>query len=106
MHPTVDPDFDSGGYGLIDLGGANLLIAESVLFLYVIIQAFADIGMFTAPHGNYRYRRDKDPGNREYQEALQWLLYDRRDFFQVCEHAGADGPAMRNHVRKFLLSKV
>ena len=101
----VDADFDSSGYGLIDLAPSSLK-SESNVFLYVILQALQDIGLLTPAHGRPDRRKDKNSLCPDYQAALNWLLFDRKDFFFVCELAGADAMSLRKHVQRFLLGKL
>jgi hypothetical protein len=91
---TLDADFDSSAYGLIDLGEASPDISgERWLFLWVILQALVNIGMVQPPTSGRR------PGVKRLDRAdimptLQWLLRDRRDFFFVCELAGGNRPEL------------
>jgi hypothetical protein len=102
----VDPDFDSSGYGLVDFGVSGTeLTAERWLLLWVILQALVDIGMIMPAHGNHRYGKRK-LNQVDYEAAVTWFLDDRRDFFMICEMAGANAFAIRGAVQKFMLGKL
>lgn len=103
MLQCVDPDFDQSGYGLIDLGDApNEQNRERWLFLWVIIQALVDIGMIQ-PLGQGRHRTGgKNLNQPDRRAAVNWLLYNKRDFFQVCDLAGANAQVIREKAREFI----
>jgi hypothetical protein len=81
----VDSDFDSSGYGLIDLGpAAPDKSRERWLFLWVILQALADVGILQ--HGNRMFAAGR--AEFEAKVARNWFLNNNKDYPLVCELAG------------------
>ena len=99
----VDPDFDQSGYSLIDLGDApNDKSRERWLFLWVIIQALIDIGMIQ-PLGSGRHSGgEKNLDQPHRRAAVNWLLYNKRDFFHVCDLAGINAQLIREKTHDFM----
>ncbi len=104
---TIDTDFDQSGYSLIDLGDASPdKSRERWLFLWVIIQSLIDIGMIQPLGAGRRAIGAKDLERPDRRSAVNWLLYNKRDFFQVCDMAGANAHVIREQARKFLQMHV
>jgi len=94
----VDSDFDSSGYGLIDLGPVSTAASERWLFVWVLLQALMDAGMI-APVGSGARRRNTD--TPESVAARNWLLHNKADFVLVCELAGVQPFIIRSEVKRF-----
>jgi hypothetical protein len=92
----VDSDFDSSGYGLIDRGPASPdKSSERWLFLWVILQALADVGILQ--HGNRMFAAGR--AEFEAKVARNWFLHNNKDCPLVCELAGVEPFVIRDHVR-------
>lgn len=66
------------------------IITDVVLFRAAISQAVID-----AISDNPRLIRER-------YAAVRWLLYDKKDFFDVCDFAQLNPQYVRDKVRKFL----
>lgn len=66
------------------------IITDVVLFREAISQAVID-----AISNNPRLVRER-------YDAVKWLLYDKKDFFDVCDFAQLDHQYIRDKARKFL----
>jgi len=98
---TLDADFDSSAYGLIDLGEASPdKCRERWVFVWVIIQALVDIGMIQ-PITSGR-RAAVNHAKPHVRAAMNWLLHDTKDFFLVREMAGIEPFIIRTEARKFM----
>jgi len=90
----VDAGFDTLDYGYADARGiARNMSAygERDLWCAVIIQAFVDIGAI-APSNKEAAHRAKA---KEFDEAVRWLLRDRKDFVYICDLAGVSPHIIR-----------
>jgi len=83
----------------------HFVSAERSLWCAVIERAFLDAGFIAEPRGRHRERKGNDVATHvsrmDYNEALHWLLFDRKDFIRVCSFAGVTPSVIRAAAKGF-----
>jgi hypothetical protein len=94
---SVDSEFDGLGYGYANAPNVRqhpTVYGERDLWCAVIAQAFIDIGAI-APVTSGRKAESLPARGKECDEAVRWLLRDKKDFVFICDLAGVSPHIIR-----------
>jgi hypothetical protein len=97
---SVDADFDALAYSYekpCNAAHNNAVLGERSLWCAVIEQAFIDGGLIAG--------KNKEPvqtDGKDRDEALRWLLRNKRDFVYICTLAGIS-PFVIRHAAQLLV---